>query len=81
MSSSVINKKASFNYFLKDRLEAGISLTGGEVKSARAGSVKLDDAYIRLANGEAFVVNLYIAPYKFALDMSSDPKKGKKATS
>lgn len=35
----------------------------------------MDDAYIRLANGEAFVVNLYIAPYKFALDMSSDPKR------
>ncbi len=78
MSSSVINKKASFNYFLKDRLEAGIALTGGEVKSARAGSVRLDDAYVRIANGEAFVTNLYIAPYKFALDMSSDPKRERK---
>jgi SsrA-binding protein len=78
MSSSVTNKKAAFNYFLKDRLEAGIALTGGEVKSAREGSVRMDDAYVRISNGEATIVNLYIAPYKFALDPSYDPKRERK---
>lgn len=78
MSSSVLNKKASFKYNLGDRLEAGISLTGGEVKSVRAGSVRLDDSYVRIANNEVFVVNLFIAPYKFALDPSYDPKRERK---
>lgn len=78
MSSTIVNKKAGFNYFLKDHIEAGIGLTGGEVKSARAGSVRLDEAYIRLSSNEAYLVNAYIAPYKFALDLSYDPKRERK---
>ncbi len=78
MSSTVVNKKASFNYILRDNLEAGIALTGGEVKSARAGSIQMDDAYVRIVNGEVLVTNMYIAPYKFALDPSYDPKRERK---
>ncbi|HSX58500.1 MAG TPA: SsrA-binding protein SmpB [Candidatus Saccharimonadales bacterium] len=78
MASSVLNKKASYNYFLKDHLEAGIVLTGGEVKSARAGSVTLEDSYVRIGNGEAFLVNCYIAPYKYGFDPSSDPRRERK---
>ena len=79
MSSVVIsNKKASFNYNLRDHLEAGIALTGGEVKSVRAGSVQLDDSYVRISGNEVFVTNMYIAPYKFAFDLSYDPKRERK---
>lgn len=78
MSSQIVNKKASFDYFLKDRLEAGIALTGGEVKSVRSGSVQLQDSYVRITSGEAFLINTYIAPYKFALDPSYDPKRDRK---
>lgn len=78
MSSPILNKKASYNYFLKDHLEAGIALTGGEVKSVRAGSVQLEDAYVRISDGEVLITNMYIAPYKFALDPSYDPKRERK---
>ncbi len=78
MSSEIVNKKAGFNYFLQDRLEAGIALTGGEVKSVRSGSGSLDEAYVRIIDGQAILVNCYIAPYKFALDPSYDPKRERK---
>lgn len=78
MSSTILNKKAAFNYFLRDHLEAGIALTGGEVKSVRDGSVQLDDAYVRISDGQVLLVNAYIAPYKFALDPSYDPKRERK---
>ena len=78
MSSEIVNKKAGFNYFLQDHLEAGIALTGGEVKSVRAGSVTLDDSYVRISEGQVSLINCYIAPYKFALDPSYDPKRERK---
>jgi SsrA-binding protein len=58
------NKKASFNYFLEEKFEAGIALTGTEIKSIRAGKVSIQDSYIRVKNNEAFVINMHIAKYK-----------------
>jgi len=57
------NRKASHEYHLQDRFEAGIVLTGTEVKSARQGKVNLKDAYARVQNGEMFLHNAHISPY------------------
>lgn len=78
MGEAVVNKKASYDYFFKEKLEAGLSLTGGEVKSAKAGSVSLSESYVRIINDEVFLINAYIAPYKYALDPSYDPKRTRK---
>ena len=56
------NKKASFDYFL-DTYEAGIKLTGTEIKSIRAGKVNINDAYIVVRNGKVFIVNMFVAKY------------------
>ena len=53
------NRKASFDYFLQDRYEAGIVLTGTEIKSIRKGSANLKDTYARIKNDEVFIINMY----------------------
>ncbi len=75
MNEPILNKKARFDYFLRDSLEAGISLTGAEVKSVRSGSVTLTDSFVRISNGQVLLTNAYIAPYKMAIDPSYDPKR------
>lgn len=60
----IINRKAKFNYFIKDEIECGIVLIGTEIKSIRKGSVSLDDSYARIKNGEVFLTNTYIAKYE-----------------
>lgn len=57
------NKKAYFDYSVLEELEAGIVLSGTEIKSVRKGSVDLKDTYVIIRNNEATVLNLYIAPY------------------
>lgn len=57
------NKKAYFNYFIESEIEAGIVLTGTEIKSIRNGSVDLSDAYIRIKNLEAYIINMFIDKY------------------
>ena len=59
----IVNKKASFEYFLRDHYEAGICLRGTEVKSIRSGHVSLTDAYCSFERGELYVYNLYIKEY------------------
>ena len=58
-----LNKKASYDYFLFDKYEAGLVLEGSEIKSIRDGKVNLKDTYIQVKNGEAFVINMHIANY------------------
>lgn len=58
------NRKAYFNYYVEDQIEAGIELTGTEIKSVRKGSVNIVDSYIRLKNNEAYIINMYIAKYE-----------------
>lgn len=60
------NKKARFEFEILDRYEAGMVLTGSEVKSLRAGKASFQDAYVRFENGEAFLCNVNIAPYENA---------------
>jgi len=57
------NRQARHNYFLSDFLEAGLALTGTEVKSAREGKVQLVDSYAEIVGGEAWLVNAHFSPY------------------
>lgn len=61
---TIKNKKAYFNYFIEDTIEAGISLSGTEIKSVRKGSMNIKDSYIRIKNNECFIINAYIAKYE-----------------
>ena len=58
------NRKAYFDYFIESEIEAGIVLTGTEIKSIRKGSTNLKDTYARIKNDEVFILNMYIAPYE-----------------
>lgn len=72
------NKKAWHLYDLSDFLEAGISLTGPEVKSIRAGRVNFSDSYVDFKNQEAFLVGLHIAPYTNADMSTQEPERNRK---
>ncbi len=59
-----INRKARHDYSIEETVEAGIVLTGTEIKSVRAGKVNLQDAYARVEHGEAWLIGAHIAPYE-----------------
>ena len=61
-----LNRKASFNYFFEDLLEAGIVLKGSEIKSIRDGKVNIADSYAIEKNGEIILINSHISSYKQA---------------
>jgi len=69
------NRKAGFEYFLLERFEAGLSLQGSEIKSIRAGQVSLAEAYIRIEDDEAWLVEAHIAPYAQANRMNHITKR------
>ena len=58
------NKKASFEYFILDKFEAGIKLKGTEIKSIRAGKCNINDAYVIIKNGKVYILNMHIAKYE-----------------
>ena len=60
----IVNRKAKFDYFIDEEYEAGIVLTGTEIKSIRNGKCNLKDCYGIVREGEIFLVNMYIAPYE-----------------
>ena len=60
------NKKAYFNYFINREIEAGIVLKGTEIKSVKKGSINITDSYIRIKNGEAYIINMFIEKYDSA---------------
>ena len=62
----VVNRKARYNYQILEKIEAGISLTGPEVKSVKQSRLKIDDAFVRIRDNEAFLINANIFPYPFA---------------
>ncbi|MCL4361653.1 SsrA-binding protein SmpB [Candidatus Dependentiae bacterium] len=66
------NKKAFFDYEVLDRIEAGIVLTGDEVKSLRAGHINLTGSFAHVHNAELYVVNMHIAPYSHAYSKSEE---------
>ena len=72
------NRRAYFNYEILDRYEAGLVLTGTEIKSIRAGKIDLRDGYVRPQNKELWLVNTYIAPYDSASVNNHDPGRPRK---
>ncbi|MDD5338545.1 MAG: SsrA-binding protein SmpB [Dehalococcoidales bacterium] len=72
------NKKAFHNYFIGEKFEAGIALTGSEIKSVRAGHVSLGDAYVRPERGEMWLHNAHIARYEASSYMSHEPLRPRK---
>ena len=59
------NKKAFHNYFIEDKIEAGIELVGTEVKSVKAGKTSIKESFIRIIKNEIFIMNMHITPYEF----------------
>ena len=72
------NPVARHNYIITDTLEAGIVLTGTEIKSIRNGKVNLKDSYARVKNGEAYIYSMHISPYEQGNIFNKDPLRDKK---
>jgi SsrA-binding protein len=72
------NHKAYHNYFVGDTFEAGIALTGSEIKSIRGGRVSLGDAYVQPEGGELWLVNAHIARYEASSYMGHEPTRPRK---
>ncbi|MBW2004249.1 MAG: SsrA-binding protein SmpB [Deltaproteobacteria bacterium] len=72
------NRKARHDYFIDEIYEAGIVLSGPEVKSLRESRASLKDTYARIKNGELFLYNMHITPYPFAHNLNLDPIRTRK---
>ena len=72
------NKKAYFDYFVEDTLEAGIELVGSEVKSAKAGKVSIKEAFVRIINGEVFIMGMSIVPWQYGSVYNPEEKRVRK---
>lgn len=72
------NKKAFHDYFVVQKLEAGVVLTGTEVKALRGGKANLKDAYVIFKNGEAYLFGLHISPYTHGNIQNHDPDRTRK---
>ena len=76
--TAATNRRAFFDYEIMERYEAGLVLTGTEIKSIRAGKVDLSDGYARTRDGEMWLLNTYIAPYDPASQFNHDPRRPRK---
>ena len=72
------NRKAYHDYFVEEKLEAGVILTGTEIKSIRNGRVNLKDSYARIENGEVWLYQLHISPYEQGNRFNHDPLRKRK---
>lgn len=72
------NKKALHDYFIVQKFEAGLALTGTEVKSLRDGRANLKDAYVTFKDGEAFLFGMHISPYTHGNIQNHDPERTRK---
>lgn len=72
------NKKAYFDYFVEDTIEAGIELMGSEVKSAKAGRVSIKEAFVRIINGEVFIMGMSIVPWVYGSVYNPEEKRVRK---
>jgi len=73
-----LNRRARHEFSIDDTIEAGIALTGTEIKSIRAGKVSLADAYARIERGEAWLVGAHIAPWESGNRFNHEPKRDRK---
>ena len=72
------NKKASHEYFLEEKIEAGIELVGTEVKSLRQGKCSVKEAFVRIQNGEVWIYQMHIPPYEKGNIFNRDPLRPRK---
>lgn len=72
------NPTARHNYTITDTFEAGIVLTGTEIKSIRNGKVNIKDTYVNIKNGEVFIFGMHISPYEFGNIYNKDPLRTRK---
>src|ERR1041385_7761773 len=73
-----LNRRARHEFSIDDSIEAGIALSGTEIKSIRAGKVSLADAYARIERGEAWLVGAHIAPWEGGNRFNHEPKRDRK---
>src|SRR3990170_2073006 len=74
----IFNKKATYEYTILERFEAGVNLTGAEVKSIKGGHAQLAGSFVRIIGSEAYLVNAQIFPYIYARPEGYDPKRTRK---
>jgi SsrA-binding protein len=72
------NRRAFHDYFIDEKVEAGLVLTGTEIKSIREGRVNLREGYVRIANGEAWLTGVHIAPYEQGNRYNHEPLRDRK---
>lgn len=72
------NKKAGHDYFIEETIEAGMVLTGTEIKSIRAGKVQLKDSFVRVRNGEAWINNMHVSAFEQGNRFNHDPLRTRK---
>src|SRR4051812_24369924 len=77
-SSIAVNRRAFYDYAIEDRVEAGLVLTGTEIKSIREGRVNLRDSYVRPIRGEMWLWNAHIAPYAMGNRENHEPTRSRK---
>lgn len=78
MKTVSTNRKAYHEFNIEEKFEAGIALTGTEVKSLREGRANLQDSYAKITNGELFLVNAHISPYSCGNMANHEPKRMRK---
>jgi SsrA-binding protein len=71
----IVNRKASFEYHFEQEYDAGMVLTGTEIKSIRFGNANLNDAYCAIEGGDLYVRNLFIAAYEFGSENNHEPRR------
>ncbi len=74
----IINRKAHYDYFIKETYEAGIELKGTEIKSIRNGNANINDSYARCKNGEIYLTNMYIGKYEEGNIFNHDERRERK---
>ena len=72
------NRKAYHDYFIEEKIEAGVALSGTEVKSSRAGRINLKDSYCTVKDGEIFLIGVHISPYEMGNRFNLDPMRTRK---
>ncbi|MDP0488374.1 MAG: SsrA-binding protein SmpB [Fusobacterium sp. JB021] len=72
------NKKAFFDYFIEDRLEVGIELIGSEVKSIKAGKLSIKESFVRIINGEMFIMGMSVVPWEFGSIYNPEERRVRK---
>lgn len=72
------NKKAFFDYFIEEKYEAGIELVGSEVKSIKAGKTSIKESFIRIINGEIFIMGMTVVPWKYGSVYNPDENRVRK---